>query len=212
MILLEPDVALTDFGLAIECGCFALWLPRPRKPREPLYLGFLAFFVSLTVAALLGGVTHGFLPGEDRPSRLVWIATLIAIGAAAPASWMIGAHLVFSEQIARLVTTLGGVLFAIYLVAVLFVTRSYEVAILHYLLAAVFLLVAFTIAWRRRRESFLLAGLGGVALTFVAAGLQQTGTDLHPVYFNHNALYHLVQAVALALMFWAARGLLNSRP
>jgi len=28
---------------------------------------------------------------------------------------------------------------------------------------------------------------------------------LHPVYFNHNALYHAVEAIALLCMFGAAR-------
>jgi hypothetical protein len=47
---------------------------------------------------------------------------------------------------------------------------------------------------------------------FVAAGIQQGGIGLHPVYFNHNALYHLVQGIALALIFLAARGLLREPP
>jgi hypothetical protein len=48
-----------------------------------------------------------------------------------------------------------------------------------------------------------------VALSFVAAAVQQTETSLHPLYFNHNALYHLIQAFALLLIFLAARGLLR---
>jgi hypothetical protein len=36
-----------------------------------------------------------------------------------------------------------------------------------------------------------------------AAG-QQAGVALHPVHFDHNAVYHVVQAVALYLLYRTA--------
>jgi hypothetical protein len=42
-------------------------------------------------------------------------------------------------------------------------------------------------------------------LTFVAAGVQQAGVALGSIHFNHNALYHVIQAVALFMIFWSAR-------
>jgi len=39
----------------------------------------------------------------------------------------------------------------------------------------------------------------------LASYLQQRGVGLHPIYFNHNALYHALQAVALLLIFVARR-------
>jgi hypothetical protein len=56
-----------------------------------------------------------------------------------------------------------------------------------------------------------LAGAGGMTLTFAAALVQQRRVALHRVYFNHNALYHAIQAVAIGLLFWSARQLLQSR-
>jgi hypothetical protein len=50
-----------------------------------------------------------------------------------------------------------------------------------------------------------LYGVTGLALTFVAAAVQQLRIAIHPVYFNHNALYHVIQAGALLLIFVAAR-------
>jgi hypothetical protein len=209
MTLLEPDVALTDFGLALESGWFAAWLRR-HPPGAPLRLAFVGFFAAVALAALLGGMTHGFLPDEQaRLYRVVWLSTLIAIGAAALASWAIGARLVFGEKIADRVTAFAALLFAVYIAAVIFVSQSFAVAIVHYLPAAAFLLFAFAYAWRRQRSDFLAAGIAGVALTFVAAAVQHGRIGLHPRYFNHNALYHLVQALALLLIFLAARGLLK---
>jgi hypothetical protein len=84
------------------------------------------------------------------------------------------------------------------------------VAVAGYLPAAVFLLAGFLRAALHERVWWAGLGAWALALTFVAAAIQQLRVALHPVYFNHNAFYHLVQAVALALLFMACRGLLAS--
>jgi hypothetical protein len=53
-----------------------------------------------------------------------------------------------------------------------------------------------------RRSALSAASLG---LTFVAAAVQQARVALHPRYFDHNALYHLIQAAGLYLVFRGAR-------
>lgn len=50
----------------------------------------------------------------------------------------------------------------------------------------------------------LLYGIAGLLLMFVAAGIQSGGAGLNLAYFNHNAIYHVVQGVALALFFKSA--------
>jgi hypothetical protein len=45
----------------------------------------------------------------------------------------------------------------------------------------------------------------GLALSVVAAVLQQQRVAVHPVYFDHNALYHLVQAIALVVLYRGLR-------
>ncbi|MGH7254227.1 MAG: DUF6962 family protein, partial [Nitrospirales bacterium] len=43
-----------------------------------------------------------------------------------------------------------------------------------------------------------------------AAAVQVGQVALHPLYFDLNALYHLIQAVAFFLIYWGARHLLNN--
>jgi hypothetical protein len=211
MTLLEPDVALTDLVLAIECGVFTALLSKYRTASAQLRLAFITFFAATGIAAFLGFIAHGFLPDEQAQLyRVVWRWTLIAIGVAALASWAIGALVLFSARAAERVTAVAALLFAGYVLFVLFVSQAFAVAVIHYLPAAAFLLIAFLYAYRRRRSDSLEAGIAGVALALVAAAVQQGGIGLHPRYFNHNALYHLIQAVALFLLFWAGRGLLKS--
>ena len=56
------------------------------------------------------------------------------------------------------VMVFAGLFFAAYVVVVLFVSRSFVVAVVHYLPATVFLMAAFALAYRRRRETFWWPG------------------------------------------------------
>ena len=91
--------------------------------------------------------------------------------------------------------------FSIYLGYVVFFNQNFVVAVANYLPAAIFLLVVFAILYNRNQERLVFLALAGVILTFVAAAIQQMGIGVHAEYFNHNALYHVVQAVGLYLIF-----------
>jgi hypothetical protein len=205
----EPDVTLTDYGLAIECVVFAFLLHSGNR-KAPLRPWFTLFFASTGVAALLGGTTHGFFPETASAGyRVLWPATLIAIGLTVMAAWMIGASLGFPKTIARYIHVFAALDLAVYSLLVLFLTHDFSLAVINYLPAAVFLLIVFFKLYGQKKTPDLLAGVSGLVLTFVAAAVQASGVALHPVYFSHNALYHVIQAVALFLIFRAARSLIQ---
>ena len=95
----------------------------------------------------------------------------------------------------------------VYAAIVLSGDRPVAVAVCEYLPAALFLLAVLIARFARRREATVLVGAAGLGLTFVASGLQQAGIGLHPRWFNHNALYHLLEGIALATLYWCARAL-----
>ncbi len=201
--MLEPDVTLTDIGLALECAIFAALLLRARG--SPARRWFAAFFGVVGVAAALGAVEHGFVADKaSSAATIVWTGTLLAVGLAAVAGWGAAARLVLDERAARVVTIGAAVAFAAYTAVVVLVDRRFAVAIAFYLPAAIFLLVAFLLA-ARRGDARVNAGAWGLGLTFVAAAVQQGRVGLHPRYFNHNALYHLIQGAGLFLVFRGAR-------
>jgi hypothetical protein len=173
---------------------------------NPLRTWFVIFFAAQGIAALLGGMTHGFL--DDPRSTiygLTWSATLLAVGIAAVATWTIGARLLFSERTAKRVLVVAGLLFIVYAATILWISRSFTVAIVTYVPAAAFLLLAFALTYRRRPSTYLEAGIVGLVLSFVAAAIQQA--EIRAPGLTHNALYHLVQAVAMRMIFAAAQGL-----
>ncbi|WP_242337222.1 MULTISPECIES: hypothetical protein [Anaeromyxobacter] len=206
--MLEPDVTLTDLGLALECAAFAVLLSREGGARARRW--FAGFFAVLGAAAALGAIEHGFVADKTSSvGAVVWSATLLAVGLGAVAGWGAGARLVLGRRAARALTGGVALAFGLYAAVVLGGERRFAVAIAFYLPAALFLLVAFLLAGRRA-EARVSAGAWGLGLTFVAAAIQQGRIALHPRYFDHNALYHLVQAVGLYLVFRGAR--LATRP
>ncbi len=211
-MITEPDVSLTDYGLAIECALFTYVLYQHGNSQEPLRTWFMLFFGSVGVAAMAGGTVHGFFRDESRRGHaILWRTTLIAIGVGALAGWAIGANILFSPGVARLLSIIAAVEFAVYCLAVLCISQTFMLAMMNYLPATGFLCCALAVGYARSGERELLVGLAGLILTFVAAGVQQRRIGLHPVHFNHNALYHVIQAAALFLIFWSAWWLVRAQ-
>jgi hypothetical protein len=203
----EPDVTLTDYGLALECAFF-LHLLSSRMASGPLRWWFLTLFGSLGLAALAGGTVHGFFHEPASTGlRILWPSTLLAVGVTALAAWAIGAHMMFPVQVARWVIITAVIGFIGYSALVLFVSQAFLIAALNYLPAVGFMFVAFSLQWRHTGERSLVLGLVGLGLTVIAAGLREARLAIHPVYFDHNALYHILQALALLLIFLSARAL-----
>lgn len=191
----EPDVTLTDYALALECAVFCILLLR-RPAQDALRRWWAFFFATIGLAALIGGTVHGFLPGNAA----LWIATMLTLGATSVAGWFLGSHLLGLAWIRPAAVVLA----VAYAAVVLFVNSAFVVAIAMYLPATLFLLVAMIALYARARERAVAIGIAGLLLTFAAAAVQQLKVGVHPVYFNHNALYHVIQFVALWLIFIAA--------
>lgn len=204
-LLTEPDVALTDFLLSLEAGLFAVLLWRTGSGSD-LRLSFVVFFAATAVSALTGGIVHGFFTASyTTPGVVLWRLTLIALGVVALAMWTIGARLLLPPSAARIVFVVITMVAVAYAITVAVVSDDFRIAIAHYLPPTLFLLFAFAVAYRRDRRLPLLAGVIGMMLTLVAAYVQQRKIALHPIYFNHNALYHAIQAAGLALMYLTGR-------
>lgn len=204
----EPAVTITDYLLALETGLFAVALARRGAGRGTVRRAGAAFFGATSVGALLGGTVHGFFPDARQPARRpLWRATLLAIGTGALAAWALAARIGFPPRRARRLTALALLPFALYCAVVLGVTQRFLVAILASLPASGFLLAVFARRYARGRERPVGLGLVGIALTFVAAGVQQGRFALHPRYCDHNTLYHLIEGVAFLLFFAGLRGI-----
>ena len=125
--------------------------------------------------------------------------------------WAIGAELLRSQTAARWVIVAATVQFAVYCIVVLVLTQKFWVSIAINLPAVVFLLFVLSGAYLREKWRGLLLAAAGLALSLVAALLQQLGVGMNAVYFDHNVLYHVLQAFVLFLLFLGGRSLLQSQ-
>jgi hypothetical protein len=199
----QPDVALTDFVLACECLVFA-YLLKPARTR-PLALAFIVFFLSLALASAVGGTVHGFFEDPSTSGhRVLWTLTLFAIGVTAFSGTRISALLVFHAPVVLAISRAAALLFVSYCLVILLVSDRFLVAIINYLPVVLFLAWALLIAYGRSRRSPFLIGFAGVCVMLVAAGVQQAKLGIHPRYFNHNAVYHVLQGIGLAMLFLPA--------
>ncbi len=206
----EPGVTLTDYGLALECAVFAWLVWRVRRGRGEAGLWIFLFFASLSASSLFGGTVHGFFLDPASGGHVVlWPLTLLGIGVTALCGWAIGAALLTRPEITRLIIRAAGLQLVLYGAVVLFVSAAFWVAVVNYLPAALFLLVAFVVVARQGELAGAALGAWGLVLSFIAAAIQVLQISIHPIYFNHNSLYHAVQAVALALIFVGCRRLLR---
>lgn len=206
MKLLEPDVTLTDFALAIECALFVVLLSITSGWGLPFQTAFVFFFACNSLASFFGGLIHGYYPKQHRGAGVFfWRGSLLALGASTIAIWAIGAQLLFSPEITRFITL--GAIGAYLIYSYFLVTHipTFFWAVLFYLPAVFFMLAAFAIAYSRSGEQAMLFGVIGALLTLLAAIIQRAKIKLHPRHFNHNALYHVVQLIAFLMIFLAAR-------
>ena len=84
-------------------------------------------------------------------------------------------------------------------------TQKFWIAFTIYLPAALLLLSGFCRGAWRDGHRFLLLGASGSVLSFLSSFLQFMRIGIDSVYFNHNALAHVVQAVALVLLLTGIR-------
>src|SRR2546428_13490949 len=134
----EPDVALTDYALAIECTIFAYLLQRKEHA---------LFFGSAAVASLAGGTVHGFfLDARTLGNAVLWRFALIAIGVTAASPWAIGARVLFPAPTSRRIPIAAAAPPAAYCVPTLFLTHEFRAAVVFSLPAALFLLCALCVA------------------------------------------------------------------
>src|SRR2546421_74586 len=113
----EPDVALTDYALALECTVFAYLLQRKEHA---------LFFGSAAIASLAGGTVHGFfLDDRTLGNAVLWRITLIAIGVTAASAWAIGARVLFPGPTAQRISIAAAAAFAAYCVVTVFITQEF---------------------------------------------------------------------------------------
>lgn len=203
----EFAVAVTDLALCIETAAFALILARTETIQPLLRRLLVWLFTALAVSSLLGAAFHAFFPLKDTvpAGAAMWFFVALSIGIVATVLLCVDALLFRGAAYLVRVLPLILAFIAAFAGVMLFLSAEFSVIIAFYAPPLALLAV---VSARDRQWGIV----GGVALSFVAAAAQYFQVILHPVYFNQNALYHVLQAGALAMLFVGFRRMLTAKP
>src|SRR5512146_969605 len=208
----EIAVSASDFLLAGFSGTLA-WRLMSRPTEMPRTRRWFAIVLgAIAVSSLLGAISHGFVPEEQgRIGALLWRSTLMLLGPAAVGLCMLACLLLFRPGTVERARALALIMLGIYVGLVLFEYHEFVIALLLYVPATLLLLTGFVVRWRQG-ESFAVDGAIAMVLTLAAGLLQYLHIGIHPVYFNHNALYHVIQGIALYFLYRAGQKWISPTP
>jgi len=204
MTINDPDVVYTDLGLAV-LGAFLAW--RLRRERSGMARAGVVIMGALASAAFFGAVFHAFFPSdtETRAGFFAWVPVSLSIMVVSCTLLALGLRVLvpaLNDSVRRLIVSVYCVTFAY---VVLFVDETYGTIVRFYAPTLIlFLIAAVREALRQQTQAWRLLA-AAFALSIVAALLQQMQVALHPVYFDHNALYHVLQGIALVLLYFGFR-------
>ncbi len=165
----------------------------------------------LASAAFWGAIFHAFFPDDTATTAgfIAWIPVVLSI--VVSSSTML--HLALGLLVPRISPSVRRAIVAVYAAAfvgvVLLVDESFTSIVRFYVPTLVLFLVASA------RQAIRSPGSGwrwiaiGLVLSAGAAVLQQAKVAIHPGYFDHNAVYHVVQAIALVVLFLGFRSRLS---
>lgn len=202
MTIHDPDVALTDLALAI-LSAYLGWRLWSTSANRRLQRAGSVLLAALASGALWGAIFHAFFPAgtATAPGSLAWkpVALSIVVAAATMLDLALGLLLPrLSRHFRRSVVLTYAAGFA---AVVILLDDSFTRIVYFYVPTLVLLLLASARQVVRNRSGGWSLILTGLLLSALAAVLQQARVALHPGYFDHNAVYHLVQSVAIVFLY-----------
>jgi hypothetical protein len=203
MTISEPMTLVTDYLLAILTGVLAYFLWRRsgeagRSDTRAWLYWWAAAYAATAVGGIAGGTVHGFQHAlASQVVAGIWMVTLQSLvfaGFAVTCAIISVTRL--SGALARVIAALAFGVYGVWVVA----HPVFLSALIAYS-AALVALAVFALRDPMSASGRLL--LGGIAVSVVAAGVQRSRISLHP-HFNHNDLFHVVQALAVWLLYRGA--------
>jgi hypothetical protein len=202
MTIHDPDVALTDLALAI-LSAYLGWRLWSTSDNRRLQRAGGVLLGALASAAFWGAIFHSFFPAGTATltGSLAWKPVALSIVVAAATMLDLGLGLLLPRLQPRLRWFVVLTYAAGFAAVEILLDDSFTRIVYFYVPTLILLLLAAARQVVRSRGGGWSLILTGLLLSAGAAMLQQARVALHPVYFDHNAVYHLVQGVAIVFLY-----------
>jgi Family of unknown function (DUF6962) len=200
MTIHDPDVVLTDLGL-VALGGFLAWRLSRLGPGGSTRAGVM-IMTALSSAALFGAVYHAlFTSTATRAGFITWIPVPLSILVVSSTLLSLGLQTALPRLQERARIVIVSVYAAAFGLVVLFVDESYATIVRFYAPVLILFLIVAAWQWLRHRAGGWSMLTAALLVSIAAAVLQQRRVAIHPVYFDHNALYHVLQGIGLVLLY-----------
>jgi hypothetical protein len=190
--------SITNFIFASEVLLLAGMLVNMPKARFSAAWFWSGAMVLLGVAALIGGIDHGFFEVAGLPRYFIQRANWIVLGATTFFLLMATAMQFFSTRAQRLFMMFGLVQFVANTIVVLLIDSFLDV-VLNYAPVMVLLLAMNFIGLKSGAGSWSM--IVGIVILFAASAIQALGMDAYSP-LDHNGLYHLVSMLGVLFLYF----------
>jgi hypothetical protein len=196
----EPTTLLTDYVLGAWAAALGLRLLAAAEASGQISRALLGVALcGSAAAAFLGGTYHGFAAAiPAATNQVLWKGTLTAVGVAAAFTVSAGG-VAFAASAVRAAVVALAIAQLVAFVAWIARHDDFRYAV-HDYASALILLAALALPSAAGGSAAAWWLLSGVAISIVAGSLQQRGLALHR-WFNHNDLFHVIQMLALWLLY-----------
>lgn len=198
----DPDVVLTDLALAL-LGAYLAWRLAGAPLRTAMTRTGVVVMGALASAALWGAIFHAFFPAGTKTGAgfAAWVPVVLSIVVVGAALLWLGLH-VWARRIPAPARRAVVAAYAVGFAGVaLLVDESFSTIVRFYAPPlALFLVASAYQAARSRSAGWALIALS-LAISVLAAVVQQARVAIDPEYFDHNAVYHVLQGIALVLLY-----------
>jgi hypothetical protein len=189
--------SITDFLMAAEVFFLAGRMSGKPKARFSAAWYFSGVLLLLAVAALLGGIDHGFFEPANLPRYAIQRSDWIVLGGVTLCLLMTTAKQFFPPALHRAALIVAVVQFAVNTAAVLAIDSFLDV-IVNYVPVMLLLLAMSTMGLRSGKGSPQM--VAGILILFAASGIQAAGVDVFSP-LDRNGLYHLVSMVGVGFLY-----------
>jgi hypothetical protein len=202
----EPDVVLTDLGLAL-LAAYLGWRLWTVPGKGSLASAGAVLLGALASAAFWGAIFHAFFPADTTtlPGFIAWIPVAVSIIVAGAIMLELGLRFLVPALPAPVRRSIVATYAAGFAGVVLLVDESFTSIVRFYVPPLMLFLVASGYQAVRGRNAGWARIAFGLIISVGAALLQQGKVSIHPLYFDHNAVYHVVQTVAIVFLYFGFR-------
>jgi hypothetical protein len=199
--------AITDFLLAGEVFfCAGMTVQQRKAPFSAAWFWSLTMCL-LGLAALVGGIDHGFVEARGLPRFFIQRANWIVLGATTFGLLMTTGAQFFSPPAQRRWLIVATGQFVVSSIVVMLVD-DFRNVIANYLPVMTFLLVMNVGGLKSGKGSVPM--IAGIVILFAASAAQGLRVDVFaPV--DHNGLYHVLSMAAVVCLYAGGRRLRTTR-